>query len=173
MIGPEITHKMALVDYFKYIYENTDLLWNVEAALSFFGSGKSNEGTVESKGIRRYYVEPSDKRFKSIYLNFGDKRNIQSIVWFCDSHNSERIILNDLVRIFGHYSIQNVIYDETTAFFFKPNWNPAVQYLQTSVPQWIERRLNGTLYYRQGDEEIEVDGEQRVLSLILKIKDSA
>ena len=67
---------MTLVEYFNDMYENVQSDWNVEPALKYFGNGKSNEGSEESKAIKRYYVEPKDKRFRQIFLNFDNNRNI-------------------------------------------------------------------------------------------------
>ena len=67
-----IGQQEQLTDYFRFVYENAELDWNVESALTLFGQGKSNEGTDESKAIKRFYVDPADKRFREIYLNFDD-----------------------------------------------------------------------------------------------------
>jgi hypothetical protein len=43
-----------LKEYFKNLYDQFRSDWNVESSLEFFGKGKSNEGTDESKFIKRY-----------------------------------------------------------------------------------------------------------------------
>ncbi len=162
-----------LTDYFKFVYENVGIDWNVESALPVFGQGKSNEGTDESKAIKRFYVEPSDKRFKKIYLNFDNSGNIESIVWFIDSDKSELITLGELKILFGDFKIQNIIYDETTEVVFTPNLNENVGYVRTSVLNWVEKRPDDSLYYKKDDKKIEVNDDYKVSSLILKIKTSA
>jgi|GEM_PF-2985524 len=162
-----------LTDYFKFIYENAGTDWKVESALPLFGQGKSNEGTDESKAIRRYYVKPTDKRFREIYLNFNDSRHIESIVWFIDSDKSELITLRELKTLFGDFKIQNIIYDDTTAVIFTPSLNENVKYVRTSVLDWVLRRPDGSLYYKKDDKEIEVNDNYKVSSLVLKIKNSA
>ncbi len=162
-----------LTDYFRFVYENAEVDWNVESALPLFGEGKSNEGTDESKAIKRYYVEPTDKRFREIYLNFDDSRNIESIVWFMDRDKSELITLGELKTLFGDFKIQNIIYDETTEVVFTPNLNENVGYLKTSVLDWVEIRPDDSLYYMKDDKEIEVNDNYKVSSLILKIKNCA
>jgi hypothetical protein len=166
----DIAQNLTLIEYFRYMYENAKPDWNVESVLGFFGKGKSNEGTDESKTIKRYYVEPTDKRFKEIYLNFDSNRNIESIYWILDKKKSELITLSELEDLFGEYKIQNIIYDETTEVIFQPDMNATVQYLRTSFLEWVEKRPNGTLYFNEGDREIEVDGGYEFSGLILKIK---
>ena len=168
-----IGQKDQLTDYFKFIYENAETDWKVESALPLFGQGKSNEGTDESKAIKRYYVKPTDKRFREIYLNFNDSRCIESIVWFMDRDKSELITLGELKTLFGDFKIQNIIYDETTEVIFTPNLNENVEYVRTSVLDWVERRPDDSLYYKKDDKEIEVNDNYKVSSLILKIKNSA
>ena len=162
-----------LTDYFRFVYENAETDWNVESALPLFGHGRSNEGTEESKATKRYYVEPTDKRFREIYLNFDDSRNIESVVWFMDRDKSELITLGELKTLFGNFKIQNIIYDETTEVVFTPNFNENVGYVRTSVLDLVERRPDNSLYYEKDDKEIEVDDNYKVSSLILKIKKSA
>ncbi|MER3329307.1 MAG: hypothetical protein RIF34_06995, partial [Candidatus Kapaibacterium sp.] len=141
----------------------------VESALPFFGQVKSNEGSDESKAIKRYYVDPTDIRFREIYLNFNDSRNIESIVWFMDKVNSELVTLGELRTLFGDFKIQNIIYDETTEVIFTPNLNENVAYVKTSVLDWVERRTDASLYYKKDDKEIEVNDNYKVSSLILII----
>ena len=162
-----------LTDYFRFVYENAELDWNVESALTLFGQGKSNEGTDESKGIKRFYVDPADKRFREIYLNFDDSRNIESIVWFIDRKNSELLTLGELKTLFGDFKIQNIIYDETTEVIFTPDINENVEYMRTSLLDWVERRPDDSLYHKKDDKEIEVNDNYKVSSLILKIKNNA
>lgn len=165
--------KDQLTDYFKFIYENAETDWKVESALPLFGQGKSNEGTDESKAIKRYYVKPTDKRFREIYLNFNDSRRLESIVWFMDRDKSELITLGELKTLFGDFKIQNIIYDETTEVVFNPQLNENVEYVRTSVLDWVERRPDDSLYYKKDNKDIEVNDNYKVSSLILKIKNSA
>ncbi len=168
-----IGQKNQLIDYFSFIYENVQQDWNVESTLKLFGIGKSNEDTEESKHIKRYYVKPADKRFNQIYLNFDNSRNVESIVWFMDKDNSELVTLGELVKLFGEFEIQNIIYDETTEVVFTPILNENVQYVRTSILEWVVKRPNGSLYFKKDHSEIEVDKDYKVSSLILKIKNSA
>lgn len=165
--------KDQLTDYFKFIYENAETDWKVESALPLFGQGKSNEGTDESKAIKRYYVKPTDKRFREIYLNFNDSGYTESIVWFMDRDKSELITLGELKTLFGDFKIQNIIYDETTEVVFTPSLNENVEYVRTSVLDWVERRPDDSLYYMKDGKEIEVNDNYKVSSLILRIKNSA
>ena len=167
------TQKMILIEYFRNMYEKIQNNWNVESSLIFFGNGKTNEGTDESKAIKRYYIEPFDKRFRQIFLNFNSERNIESIVWFFDKNKSELLTLNELKSLFGEFKIQNIIYDETTELKFTPNKNDSIQYVMTSISEWIEKRTNGTLFFKKDEREIEIGGEYKVSSLILIIKNSA
>lgn len=162
-----------LTEYFKFIYENVETDWNVESALPLFGQGKSNEGTDESKAIKRYYVKPTDKRFREIYLNFNDSRCIESIVWSMDSNNSTLIKIGELKALFGDFKIQNIIYDETTEVVFNPSLNENVGYVRTYVLEWVEKRPDGSLFYKSDNKEIEVDDDYKVSSIIIKIKNSA
>jgi hypothetical protein len=168
----EQTLKMTIIEYFKYMYENIEGDWNVESSLEFFGKGKSNEGTDESKSIKRFYVEPNDKRFERIFLNFDSKRYIESIVWFFDKDKSEMITLNELQTLFGEFKIQNIIYDDTTELIFMPNKNGVLQYISTSIPEWVKMRPNGSLYFKQDNREIDIINDYKVVSLIFKIKKS-
>ena len=93
---------MGLLKYFEEMYETVQNNWNVESSLKYFGKGKSNEGSEESKAIKRYYVEPKDKRFRQIFLNFDINRNIESIVWFLDRNESELLNLAQLKELLVH-----------------------------------------------------------------------
>lgn len=166
----DITQKKTLTEYFRNIYEQIHNNWNVESSLAFFGNGKTNEGTDESKAIKRYYIEPFDKRFWKIFLNFDSERNIESIVWFLDENECELLSLGDLKGLFGDFSFHNVIYDETTSLYFTPTDNECVQYLETHILEWVEKRKDGTLYYKQGKVNVEVDDNQKVTSVLFKIK---
>jgi hypothetical protein len=137
--------------------------------IRFFGNGKTNEGTDESKAIKRFYIEPFDKRFWKIFLNFNSERNIESIVWFLDKNECELLTLGELKSLFGNFSFHNVIYDETTSLFFTPIENECVQYIETPILEWVEKSKDGTLYYKQGNSQIDVDDKYKVSSVILKI----
>jgi hypothetical protein len=132
----------------------------VEAALCYFGKGNSNEGSEESKAILRYYVEPNDKRFRKIYLNFDQKRNITSIVWFLS--NDSELKLAHLEKLFGSFTMHNIIYDETTDFIFLPNRNEVVKSVKTNIPEWVRRRSGGTLYFKKANEEFDLDSNYDV-----------
>lgn len=151
---------MELLEYFKEIYNIIKNDWNVEKSLEYFGEGKSNEEDGEFKVIRRYYIEPNNKSFSRIFLNFDDNRNINSIVWFFNENCS--LNLYQLKELFGAYKIHNVIYDETTDFVFFPQKNRYVNRVKASVYEWVEKRTNGTLYIKKGDEEFDVDDEYKV-----------
>lgn len=159
-----------MIEYFKEMYEKVQNNWNVESSIKYFGSGKSNEGKEESKAIKRYYIEPNDKRFSQIYLNFDANRNIESIVWFLDNNESELLSLTQLKQLFGLFETQNITYDETTELFFLPSQNKFVEYVKTTIPEWVEKRKNGTLYFKKNNQEIEIDENYKVSSIIFKIK---
>ena len=162
-----------LTDYFKLIYQSLETDWKVESALPFLGEGKSNEGTNESKAVKRYYITPTDERFREIFLNFNDFRVIESIVWFIDPNNSTLITLGELKTLFGDFKIQNIIYDQTTEIIFTPSLNENVEYVSTNAWGWVIRRPNGSMFYKNENKEIEVDDEYKFSSLIIKIKNSA
>jgi hypothetical protein len=122
-----------LKEYFKNLYDQFRSDWNVESSLEFFGKGKSNEGTDESKFIKRYYVVPKDSRFEEIYLNFDEQRNIESVVWFFKTDGEDYLTLGQLKELFGAFQIRNIIYDETTAFIFHPNSNKSIDSVTTTI----------------------------------------
>lgn len=164
---------MGLLKYFEDMYETVQNNWNVESSLKHFGKGKSNEGSEESKAIKRYYVEPKDKRFRQIFLNFDINRNIESIVWFLDRNESELLNLAQLKELFGPFKTNNVIYDETTELTFYPNQNKFVKYVQTSILEWVERRKDGTMYFKKGNQEFDISDDYKVSSIIFKIENIA
>jgi hypothetical protein len=94
---------MTLVEYFNEMYETVNKDWNVDSALKYFGTGKGNEGSEEAKAIKRFYVEPNDKRFRQIFLNFNNQRNIDSVVWFLNNNKGEALTLGQLKELFGIY----------------------------------------------------------------------
>jgi hypothetical protein len=159
-----------MIDYFSEMYEKIQSNWNVESSLKHFGVGKTNEGSDESKAIKRYYVEPNDKRFQKIYLNFDVNRNVESIVWFLNKNESELISLAELKELFGSFKTQNIIYDETTELIFSPNRNKFIQHVGTSILEWVEKRKNGTMYFKKGNQEFDIDDNYKVSSIIFKIK---
>ena len=159
-----------MIEYYKEMYEKIQSNWNVESSLKQFGVGKTNEGSDESKAIKRYYVEPNDKRFQKIYINFDVNRNVESIVWFLNKNESELVSLGELKELFGSFKTQNDIYDETTEIIFSPNRNKFIQYVGTSILEWVEKRKNGTMYFKKGNEEFDIDDNYKVSSIIFKIK---
>lgn len=158
---------MLLQDYFKKMAEEIRSDWNVESSLKNFGIGKSNEGTDEAKAIKRYYIEPNDKRFRQIFLNFNDIRNIESIVWFFAKDG--KMTLAQLKELFGTFKIYNIIYDDTSELLFTQNMNMYIQYVSTTILEWVEQRSNGTLFYMKENKQIEIDDNYEVGSLIFKI----
>ena len=172
-LNNSITGGMTLSEYFRNMFKQIQCDWNVESALKVFGKGKSNEGSDEAKTIKRYYVEPTDKRFRQIFLNFNSDRQIDSIVWFLDKNEGNLLSLKELKDLFGEFQFQNVIYDETTQLTFLPKGNKHIQYIQTSILEWVEKRKDGTLYIKENKKEIEIDDKYKVLSLIYNIKNSA
>ena len=162
-----------MTEYFKEIYEKIQDNWNVESSLKYFGTGKSNEGSEESKAIKRCYIEPKDKRFRQIFLNFDLNRNIESIVWFLDKNESELLSLAQLKELFGLFETHNTIYDETTELFFLPTQNKFIKYVKTTIPEWVEKRKNGTLYFKKDNQEFEIDDSYKVSSIIFKLKNAA
>ncbi|RZK09855.1 MAG: hypothetical protein EOO46_12570 [Flavobacterium sp.] len=141
--------------YFLEMYEKVHNFWNVESSLSHFGIGKSNEGSSESKTICRYYVEPYDKRFRQIYLNFDANRNIDSIVWFLNKDEGE-LSLAELEKLFGTFTMRHVIYDDTTELTFQPTQNKFIKYIQTTISEWIESREDGTMFYKKGNQKFDI-----------------
>ena len=168
----EFEYQPTLNKYFSYMYSKISNNWNVESYLSLFGTGKNNEGTDESKGILRYYVTPLDKRFKEIYLNYNIKRNIESIVWHTDTVNYKPLTLTDLKELFGGFTTQNIIYDETTELIFKPLENKDIDYISTSIYEWVEIRKDKSMYYIQNEKEIEINDDYEFSGLIFKIKNA-
>ncbi|RXR18890.1 hypothetical protein [Flavobacterium stagni] len=160
-------------EYFKEMYSKIQDNWNVDSSLKYFGIGKSNEGSEESKAILRYYIEPDDKRFRQIFLNFDMNRNIESIVWFLDRNESELLSLAQLKELFGLFETHNIVYDETTELFFLPTQNKFIKYVQTTIPEWVEKRRDGTLYFIKGNQEYELDDNYKVSTIVFKIMNAA
>ncbi len=167
-----MTQEKPLLEYFRNMYDQIQNNWNVESAIDIFGVGKSNEGTDESKVIKRYYIEPSDKRFQKIYLNFDLNRNIESIVWFLDKNETELLTISELRELFGDFTFRNIIYDETTELTFIPKGNKCIQYINSSILEWVEERKNGTYFFKKDNNEIEIDDKFKVSSLIFKINNN-
>jgi hypothetical protein len=161
---------MILIEYFRTMYEKIQSNWNVEFALDFFGNGKTNEGTEESKAIKRYYIKPFDKRFQQIFLNFNSDRNVESIVWFFNENGSELLTLNELQHLFGAFKIQNIIYDETTELIFIPKNNEHIQSVSTSILEWVQTRKDGTLYFLKEKNEMNIDENYKISSLTFIMK---
>jgi len=153
---------MELTEYFKSLYDKMECHWNVESSLEYFGDGESNEGTDESRVIKRYYVKPYNKIFDEIYLNFNKKRNIESIVWF---FGGERLNIAQLKELFGPFKIQNIIYDETTELVFSPKDNTAVKSITSSIFEWVEKRPDGTLYFNKLGEKINITNDYDVTNV--------
>jgi hypothetical protein len=159
-------------EYFKEMYENARGDWNVEESLKQFGNGKSNEGTEESNAIKRYYVEPKDKRFEKIFLNFNSDRNIESIVWFF-YEKGESLTLANLKELFGAFKMHNVIYDETTDLTFRPISNRFVKCVRSSILEWVETRKDGTMYFIKEKKEFDIFDDYRVSHVTFIIENSA
>ena len=157
----------SLKEYFREMYLKVHRNLIVDESLEFFGIGKSNEGTDESEGILRYYVEPFDKRFDKIYLNFDIERKINSIVWFVNYDEANLFSLGCLKELFGKFIHKNLIYDETTQFFFNPYQNDCVQYVSSSIYEWVQTRSNGTLFYEKNNEKIEINDDYFISCVIL------
>ena len=156
-----------LTEYFKRVSEEIRNDWNVELYLSHFGTGQSNEGTAEAKVIKRYYVEPHDKRFRQIYLNFNKSRNIESIVWFFNIDH--KMSLGQLKDLFGSINIHNVIYDETTDVEFIKKPTDAVHSISTTILEWVKQRQDRTLYYIKENKEIGINDDYEVLNLTMSL----
>ncbi len=159
--------------YFKNMLDQIRNNWNVESALDFFGEGKSNEGTEESKSMRRYYVKPTDIRFRQIFLNFDINRNIDSIVWFLDKKECELLTLSDLKSLFGEFKSHNVIYDDTTELTFFQNKYMNIKYIKTSIFEWAEREEDGNLYFIKDNLKIKIDDDYKFSSVSFRINNSA
>lgn len=157
-----------LKDYFKKISEEIRNDWKVELYVDNFGTGKSNEDTEEAKGIKRYYVEPHDKRFRQIFLNFDENRNIESIVWFFNKDSKMK--LGQLKELFGTFSSHNVIYDETTQLIFLQNANKNIQHVSTTIFEWFEKRTDGSMYYKGDNREIDITDDYEVSQLIIALR---
>lgn len=157
-----------LQNYFKRISEEIRNDWNVEVYLNQFGTGKSNEGTDEGKAIKRYYVEPHDERFRQIFLNFDENRNIESIVWFFNKDS--RMKLGQLKHLFGKFNSHNLIYDETTYLVFLQDIGNNLQHVSTTIMQWLEKRANGSLYYKKAGHEIDITDDYEVSNVTIGIK---
>ncbi len=162
-----------LKEYFKDMYKHFQNNWNVEASLELFGEGKSNEGSDESKSIKRYYIEPRDKRFRQIFLNFDENRNIESVVWFLKKSEEDFLTLIQLKEIFGAFEIHNIIYDETTEMTFLPNENKTISYVKTNILEWVENRKDGTLYFKNENKEFNLNDDYKVSNIIFKINNIA
>ena len=163
-----ILSKLDLKDYFKLMYDSFTNDWKVEAAQELLGKGRSNQGTEESKAINRYYVKPNDERFDEIYINHDPSGAVDSVVWFIQKALQVKLRIEDLQDLFGEFSIHNVIYDETTVLVFVPTTNPSVASIRTSIPEWVERRNDGTLYFRKKETECIVDEKYPISSLVLR-----
>lgn len=162
---------MNLIEYFEEMYEKIENNWNVESSLKYFGIGKNNEGSNESKSIKRYYVKPNEKCFREIFLNFDENRNIDSIVWFFDKNSFLKI--GELKKIFGIFETHNVIYDETTELNFTPKKNKNIRYIQVSILEWIEKSKDEKMFFKKGNEKIEVNDDYKLSFITFKINNSA
>lgn len=164
---------MTLKEYFEDMYKHFKNDWNVETSLEIFGKGNSNEGKEESKSIKRYYVEPRDKRFHEIFLNFDENRNIESVVWFLRKNEEDFLTLFQLKGIFGVFEFHNIIYDETTELTFLPNENKNISYVSTTILEWVEKRKDGTLYFKNGNKEFDFNDDYKVSNIVFKINNNA
>lgn len=166
MLEITLNNEKSLKEYFRDVYFKIQSNLIVDESLAFFGIGKSNEDTAESEGILRYYVEPFDKRFDKIYLNFNIEREIDSIVWFIKKDETYSFLLGDLKELFGKFTCYNVIYDETTEIIFNPNDNNYVRYIRSTICEWVKTRKDGTLFYEKDNVKIEINDEFNISSVV-------
>ena len=128
-----------VVNYFKHIIEPIQGKITTRDFLRFINDNSQYEinHDLEPK-LKRWKISSDDSKFSSVYLIFKNDSHIKSIVWFFNS--TDLIELSDLEKLFGDYSLQNIIYDDSTEFQFKLK---GLKTIRASYYGWLEKSNNG------------------------------
>ncbi|MBB1287419.1 hypothetical protein HRH25_23800 [Flavisolibacter sp. BT320] len=112
--------------------------------------------------LTRRKLIPNDIRFEQIELVYETPKKVKAIVW------DLKILLSQLVDIFGKPIIHNEPYSDSTAFAFKSD-NPHIEIIKTRPPQWLTQLKDKNGYsYQEGNQRIElVDPEFPLFNLAL------